>query len=476
MKNIVIVGGGVAGLTAAYNLIKKNNNLKILLFEKDQRLGGLAKSFRYEDKYIFDIGPKRFHTEDEHVIEFIQDIAQHIPLIEIKRSSKVLFLDKYYSWPLTKKDLFKLPIGMAFASARDLLSKREYSSHDLQKFENYILSKYGNALYQIFFKPYTEKFLRIPIHDVHSDWASTGINRSIINKENKGNSFFELVNQIFLPAKVEANFLYPENGGFGNFFDVCAGLLSQNTNVKIATSTIVKKILKKDKTLYLDLSDGSQVSCDHLLWSGRLPDLLNCINPENIVTPTLPYVDTIFINLVFKGKDVVNKDALCQWLYVSSSETCISRISFPKQFNSANLPEDHVGICVEVTSSELYDDFDKEILSKYVITELNRIKVVSENHRPCFINVHKEYSTYPVYHSEYKEETKKAFTMINEFSDQITPFGRSGSFWYNNADHSIRQALSLTDDLSEGKKPYFDFRKYFGGISDSTDEKLHNGI
>ncbi len=466
MKNIVIVGGGVAGLTAAYNLIHKNKNFKILLLERDQRLGGLAKSFRFEDKYVFDIGPKRFHTEDDEVIRFIQEIGQHIPLIKIDRSSKVLFLDDYYSWPLTKRDLFKLPLRMAFASARDLLTKKEYSNHDLQKFENYIISKYGNTLYQIFFKPYTEKFLCKPIHDIHSDWASTGINRSIINKENKGNSFFELVNQILLPVKVEANFLYPENGGFGHFFDICAALVSQNSNVKVATNTIVTKVRKVDNALQLDLSDGEQVSCDHLLWSGRLPDLLSCIYPDDAATFNLPYIDTTFINLVFKGKNVINMAALCQWLYVSSSKTCISRISFPNQFRSANMPEDHVGLCVEVTSPEFATDIDKEILSKSIIAELYRIKVISENSRPCFIHVHKEYSTYPVYHSAYKEEVRKAFKCIADFSGLITPFGRSGSFWYNNADHSMRQALALTDSLAMGQPLEFNFRQYFGGISD----------
>lgn len=472
MKEVVIVGGGIAGLTAAYNLLKRDEEFNILLVEKSQRLGGLAKSFRYDDKFIFDIGPKRFHTEDEVVIKFIHEIGRDVGLMKIGRSSKVLFLDRFFSWPLGRKDLLKLPLWIAGASIRDLLFKKKFTAMDLLKFENYITSRYGKTLYDIFFKPYTEKFLRTKADYIHADWASTGINRSIINRENKGNSFVELVQQVLLPPQVKANFLYPEKGGFGYFWDACAQLVSNDPNARIETGKTVDMIHKGKDCLVLNLSDGSQVSCDYLLWSGRLPDLLECIVGQDSKTYNLPYVDTVFVDLVFTGNAIINKAALCQWLYISSSGSDISRVSFPKEFNGKNIPEGYEGLCVEVTCKETEKKIDEEQIAKAVIEELYMLKVLSEDAKVYCKNMHRESSTYPVYHAGYKEETEKAFKTINGFSSRIIPFGRSGSFWYNNADHSIRQALALTDDLIEGRHPEFDFRKYFGGIS----EELNRGV
>jgi hypothetical protein len=80
--------------------------------------------------------------------------------------------------------------------------------------------KYGETLYRTFFKPYTQKFLRWDIEDIHSDWATTGINRSVIDKRIKTSTLFDIFKLLLLPPKVETEFLYPAYGGFGGFYDI----------------------------------------------------------------------------------------------------------------------------------------------------------------------------------------------------------------------------------------------------------------
>ena len=76
-----------------------------------------------------------------------------------------------------------MPISTAIKSLYDLVNKEDI--RDRSSFEQYIKFKYGDHLYQTFFKPYTEKFLRIPAENIHSDWATTGINRTVIDKKVK---------------------------------------------------------------------------------------------------------------------------------------------------------------------------------------------------------------------------------------------------------------------------------------------------
>ncbi len=462
---IVIVGGGIAGLTASYNLLQKGHDTQVWLLERDTRLGGLAKSFRYENAFTFDIGPKRFHTDDPEVMAFLHDVGQKVQLEKIGRSSKVYFLDKYFSWPLQSRDILKLPLCVSARAMKDLLFPRRFSSEGLLIFENYIIAKYGRTLYEIFFKPYTEKFLRSKIETIHSDWASTGINRSIIHKGVKGNSLVELLHRIFLPQDVEANFLYPAERGFGHFWDICAEHVSEHANAVVKKGVTVVKIETRNDCLALGLSDGTRLEADYLLWSGRLPDALRSIGVEDCSQPLLPYLDTIFLDMVFKKEEILSSEAICQWLYVSAGKSCISRISFPSCFNTKNIPASHVGLCVEVTRRE-EETIDESLLVVDVLRELSAMGLIKSGTASSSFHTHREHATYPIYHSNYKQCVKEAMKMLREFSPRIVPMGRSGSFWYNNADHSIKQALSLTNALLKGQQPIFDCYRHFGGVSD----------
>lgn len=460
---IVIVGAGPAGITACYNVLRRNKNIKVYLIEKNERLGGLAKSSVYRERFIFDTGPKRFHTEDREVVEFIYNIGKYINMIKIDRISKVFFWNKFFRWPLERSNIVKLPLDIVFRSVKDLIFRKSFSPQDMLKFENYIISHYGRILYEEFFRPYTEKFLHINVEHIHSDWASTGINRTIIHKEYKGNSLVELVHQVLLPSKVETKFLYPGKGGFGSFWDACVSMIEKNEDLVIERNTTVKRIVCKKDKLLLILSNGKEIEGNYVFWSGKLPDLVEGIGDRKI-DYYLPYIDTIFIDLVFDRGSTINKDAFCQWLYVPSPKYKVSRISFPKQFNKNNIPDDYEGVCAEITIKENERDLDHGAMVQLVFEELLDMGIFKGNATICHSNVHRECATYPVYHAKYKNEVERVFRKIWIFSKQIIPFGRSGSFWYNNMDHTVKQSLSLTNDLLDGRCPGFNFRKYFGGI------------
>ena len=101
-KPIVIVGGGVTGLVTAHILLERGQD--VIVVEKLSTLGGLARSFKYDNGYVFDCGPHRFDVGNPNVKSYIERILKedhtHYP-----RKSEVYFKGKYYGWPIKLKNL-----------------------------------------------------------------------------------------------------------------------------------------------------------------------------------------------------------------------------------------------------------------------------------------------------------------------------------------------------------------------------------
>ena len=209
--DFLVVGAGVAGLTFACSVLDEGSNAVVV--ERNDFVGGLARSYQYGD-FIFDTGPKRFHTDDKEVLDFLLKILGDDTIV-VDRSSAVHLFGRYFPWPLDQRALFRLPPRVMISSAFDLLRRKPPA--DENSFTEYTRSRYGETLYRLFFKPYTEKFLRIPCEQVHVDWAKTGINRAVIDKRIKNETLFDLARNVLIPRPVVTKFLYPSYGGFGTY-------------------------------------------------------------------------------------------------------------------------------------------------------------------------------------------------------------------------------------------------------------------
>jgi protoporphyrinogen oxidase len=73
-RNVIVLGGGLAGLSYAYGQISKGNN-SIVVLEKDNIIGGLIKSFNYNG-FLFDFGPHIFRSKDENVLNFVKNLLR----------------------------------------------------------------------------------------------------------------------------------------------------------------------------------------------------------------------------------------------------------------------------------------------------------------------------------------------------------------------------------------------------------------
>ena len=173
--DVVIIGAGPAGLTAAYELSKSQK--KVAILEKKNNVGGLAETKIYGD-YRYDIGPHRFFTKNQEVNElFMKMLGKDAVLVN--RKTRILFENKYFDYPLTPINaLFglgffeSLSVGFSYIYSR---IKSYLNLSEIKNFEDWVIDKFGYKLYSNFFKNYTEKVWGIDCKDIGKDWASQRI-------------------------------------------------------------------------------------------------------------------------------------------------------------------------------------------------------------------------------------------------------------------------------------------------------------
>src|SRR5436190_164511 len=327
-RSVTIVGAGVAGLTIGYQLACRGYTVTIL--ERNGVVGGLGRTFHYGD-FHFDVGPHRFHTENARVAAFIREILQE-EAIEIPRKSGARMFGKFHEWPLRPSILAAMPIKLMVQGSKDLVFKESLPG---ESFEADIVNKYGRTLYDIFFKPYTEKFLFHSPSELHRDWARAGVNRAVIDKRAQADSLWNLLKTTLLPKPVETMFLYPPHG-VGRFSDRLAeGIVARGGRILLGQP--VTGVERTGRRITAVSTDGERIAADNLVWTGPLTNLNALLDIKDV---DHEYLSTIFYNFE------INKPPRYdyQWTYFGGDEI-FSRVTSPEAFLPSTVPAGKSGLC-----------------------------------------------------------------------------------------------------------------------------------
>jgi protoporphyrinogen oxidase len=327
------------------------------------------------------------------------------------------------------------------SSALDLLRRRPPA--DEKSFTEYTRSKYGETLYQLFFKPYTEKFLQIPCEDVHVDWATTGINRAVIDKRIKNETLFDLVRNVLLPRPVVTKFMYPSYGGFGTFCERLAGEIRSRGGKLKLSNTVTALRGEGGRIEEVKLADGARLHPSHVVWSGNLIALARLLGQE---PPRLRYLSTVLYNIEVQA-EVKQRQ---QWIYYGGRDTLLSRVSITNEMAPYMSPPGKAGLCVEVTCFEGDRMWrEPEAILEQVKTHLVRLDLVGDIGDIGAVHVEKVRDTYPIYDLEYKESFAAAQRMAKPLVN-LKLLGRTGAYWYNNSDHSMKMSFAMARHLLKG--------------------------
>lgn len=148
LKKLLIVGCGLYGATFARLLA---DEFHIQLIDKRNHIGGNCYSECVKNIHVHKYGPHAFHTNSEKVWDFVNRFSK---FYDFRLKVIVNYNNKYYNFPINLKTLNNILGIKSYSEAEQFLSTRT-ESH--KNFEDYVISKVGYDLYEIFYKGYTQK-------------------------------------------------------------------------------------------------------------------------------------------------------------------------------------------------------------------------------------------------------------------------------------------------------------------------------
>ena len=432
---VVIVGGGVAGLVCAHILLEQG--IEVVIIERLETLGGLARSFVYENGFVFDCGPHRFDVTNPNVRAYVERILEQNHTY-FPRKSEVYFKEKYYGWPIKLQNLVQLPKDIALKALLDL-AVNGFKKYGEDNFQNYILRQYGPTLYKHFFEGYSVKFLGIHPNITHSDWAKVGINRAIINDNAQMQNLFQLLKSTFLQVnQAPQKFVYPK-GGMQDAWDSVA------EKVRALGGTIITgaeaQLEHQDGRIVSVSAAGRTFQPSKVVWTA--PINVAC-KQLDIKGPDLKYLGLLLFNVMVKEE--APRDY--QWCYYGATDLIFNRISTPKFLSPYTCPTpDTVGYCCEVTCMVGDEKWRHgERLTDWIIDDLLKVGMLKDRNSVIDVRLERLPNSYPVYTSNYPQELALARESLSKFENLVLA-GRTGLFWYNNMDHSIENAMQLSRKL-----------------------------
>ena len=432
-ETVVVVGAGVTGLVTAHLLAEAG--AKVVVIERDEDIGGLAKSFVY-DGFVFDIGPHRFHTANPNIATYLDRVLQRHATF-FPRKSEVYFKGDYYRWPLHPKNLVQFPPALAARSFYDLAVNglKEYGN---DTFEDYVLRQYGPTLYEHFFRGYSEKFLGIHPRETHSDWAKVGINRAIIDDKLEMQNLFQLLKSTLLQFnKAEMDFLYPKGGLYKTWVQVAQLIEAKGGRIITGTPARLEGGNGRVNAVW---AGEERFTPSVVIWTGPITVACEQLGHER---PKLDYLGLLLYNVMVK--EDAPRDF--QWCYYGADDIVFNRISTPRFFSPDTAPPGTSGYCVEVTG--MPGDMrwkHAERLTDWVLDDLVRVDLLKDRRNVLDVRVERVQDSYPIYHSRYPGELDKARSALDGYGN-LHLAGRTGLFWYNNMDHSMENAMQLVKRL-----------------------------
>jgi protoporphyrinogen oxidase len=441
----IIIGAGPAGLTAAYQLVKRN--IRPIVIEKSNQVGGLARTEDYKG-YRFDIGGHRFFTHLQEVEQLWEEVLGE-EFIKVARLSRIYYQGRYFNYPLNIfNTLSNLGIVESLLILLSYFKAKLWPHPEEKTFEHWVINRFGQRLYQKFFKTYTEKVWGILCTTIQADWAAQRI-KGLSLKTVVSNALFS--NNHNRAKTLIHEFHYPVLGP-GIMWQRFQELIEGQGGVTHLNSEVVRFKLKGNRIQEVSLIQGEKtigIPGENFFSSIPLTELIFRLDPPApnevlVAAHHLTYRSFVLVGLIINRGDLFPD----QWIYVHSPEVKVGRIQNFRNWSPKMVPDPKktsLGMeyfCTE--GDEIWRMPDTELLelAKRELVHLGMAEAAEVEDGV----VYRQPKAYPVYNNDYQQHLQ----VIQRFLltiENLQTIGRNGLHRYNNQDHSMFTGMLAVENI-----------------------------
>jgi protoporphyrinogen oxidase len=442
---VVVLGGGPAGLTAGYELVKAGRPVVVL--EAENQVGGLAKTVEL-DGYRFDLGGHRFFTKSLEVDTLWHEILGEEFLLR-PRLSRIYWNSRFLDYPLRGPDVIRKlgPVELTRCMASYARAAARRNKVD-ESFEDWVTNRFGKRLFELFFKSYTEKLWGVSTTEIRAEWAAQrikGLSFSTAAKAaffgNKGNKVKSLISE----------FNYPRFGP-GQMWDAMTAAIEREGGSVRLSAPVSRIELAGGRVVEVVAGDRSYELPPAVISSLPLREVVRMASPRapesvRAAANGLRYRDFLTVALVVDGADLFPDN----WIYIHDPAVRVGRIQNYRSWSPWMVP-DPSKACVGLeyfcfAGDDLWTMSDDGLV-ELAAAELEQLGLATRAkvERGFAIRVPK---AYPIYDVEYAERVRTIRGWLDGIAN-LQQVGRNGLHRYNNSDHSMLTAMRAVDNLLAG--------------------------
>jgi protoporphyrinogen oxidase len=460
--SVAIIGAGPAGLTAAYLLAKRG--VPVTVLEADpEYVGGISRTARYKG-FHFDIGGHRFFSKSKEVEDFWTEILPH-DMLDRPRSSRIYYRGQFFAYPLRAGEALR-KLGVV-ESARCVLSylwARAFPIKPAKSFEDWVTNQFGQRLFRIFFKTYTEKVWGMPCKEISADWAAQRI---------KGLSLWSAAWNALLPKKKQPadrgkviktlidTFRYPRKGP-GMMWERCAERVREMGGLVEMGRRVVGCHWDAGRGQWQVTHVGADgeprtTVAGHVVSTMPMRQLAKAVTPHlsgtaSAAAESLRYRDFLTVVLILKERNRFDDN----WIYIHDPSVLVGRVQNFKSWSPEMVPDPSLAcygleyFCFE--GDGLWSSSDADLVER-AKTELAKIGLAEPGEvvDGCVV---RQAKAYPVYDDDYATHVATLRAELTERFPTLHLVGRNGMHKYNNQDHAMMTAMLCVENIVAGRAVY----------------------
>jgi protoporphyrinogen oxidase len=455
----VVVGAGPAGLTTAYTLAKAGRS--VLVVEQDPKyVGGISRTVNYKG-FLFDIGGHRFFSKSKEVVDLWDEILPD-DFIERPRLSRIYYRGQFYAYPLKAFEaLRKLGVMQSARCLASFAYARAFPVKDAKTVHQWVRNQFGERLFSIFFKTYTEKVWGMSCDTISAEWAAQrikGLDLGAAIMDALRRSLGRKKQGAVAKTLIES-FRYPRRGP-GMMWEACAAKIAKLGGTIVMDRKLTSLTFDEQrKTWSVEVASSGGVCetyhADHVVSSAPVRELVSALKPTALTllhARELKYRD--FLTVVLIGKSSVYLPD--NWIYIHDPKVKVGRVQNFRSWSPDMIPDATstcLGLeyfCFEGDGLWTAADADLVALAK---DEIGRIGLMNpvDVRDACVVRQKK---AYPVYDEAYADHMATIRQEMALRYPGLHLVGRNGMHKYNNQDHAMMTGMLTAANIIAGETLY----------------------